>query len=323
VLTADLRQAIGRAAGTPVDPGLRSSKTTGLYTSTAPFALPGRGAELAARLTEEPWISSATLTGPGYLTIRVTREALESVPARILAAGDGCVRSDALAGTVVDQAPPPSGATWPDAWYSLTRHLTTRLAIAAGAAPARASADPAAAQRSAAPPEPGALRVNAAVSLKESGECGIHPKGTGAGEVGDAVAWAGEDAVRFALARIAPGRPARIDAREIAMHVLGNPAYAVRYAHSRAASVPRWAAARQGGAPVDLDLAYQLSWLPERVAIAARRGRPDEFAGYLEDLAYGIITRVGPASNLELAAAARTALAAGLGLLGITAPDRL
>jgi arginyl-tRNA synthetase len=66
-----------------------------------------------------------------------------------------------------------------------------------------------------------------------------------------------------------------------------------------------------------------LSWLPERVAVAARRARPDEFARYLEELAYGIIGTLGPASNLELAAAARTGLAAGLGLLGIAAPERL
>jgi hypothetical protein len=65
VLTADLRQAIGRAAGTAVDPGLRSTITTGRYTSTAPFQLPGTGAELAAKLSEEPWIASADLTGPG------------------------------------------------------------------------------------------------------------------------------------------------------------------------------------------------------------------------------------------------------------------
>jgi diaminopimelate decarboxylase len=156
---------------------------------------------------------------------------------------------------------------------------------------------------------------------------GIESAGAG-GVMEEAVGWAGEDAVLFALARVPPDRTPRIDAAKIAGHLLDNPAYAVRYAHSRAASVPRWAAAIRPGLVAGLDreelaLAYQLSWLPERVAIAARRGRPDEFARYLEELAYGIILRIGPASNLELAAAARTGLAAGLGLLGITAPDRL
>jgi arginyl-tRNA synthetase len=97
--------------------------------------------------------------------------------------------------------------------------------------------------------------------------------------------------------------------------------------------------------PADLALLDALSWLPERVAIAARRGRPDEFARYLEELAGATIAAsrfIGPAGDgpagddranranderlalaLDLATAARTALAAGLGLLGVTAPDRL
>jgi arginyl-tRNA synthetase len=77
-----------------------------------------------------------------------------------------------------------------------------------------------------------------------------------------------------------------------------------------------------------------LSWLPERVATAGRRGRPDEFARYLEELASATIAALicagipgsaqGPGTDrLGLAGAARTGLAAGLGLLGISAPDRL
>jgi arginyl-tRNA synthetase len=77
-----------------------------------------------------------------------------------------------------------------------------------------------------------------------------------------------------------------------------------------------------------------LSWLPERVAVAARRGRPDEFARYLEELAsatiaalicpgYPAMTGVPGTGRLALAEAARTGLAAGLGLLGVGAPDRL
>jgi arginyl-tRNA synthetase len=84
--------------------------------------------------------------------------------------------------------------------------------------------------------------------------------------------------------------------------------------------------------PADLALLDALSWLPERVAIAARRGRPDEFARYLEELSRATIAAsrfIGPANDerlalaRDLATAARTALAAGLGLLGVTAPDRL
>jgi arginyl-tRNA synthetase len=125
----------------------------------------------------------------------------------------------------------------------------------------------------------------------------------------------------------------------IARQVLDNPAYAVRYAQARAASGVRWAAC----APVDAGgqppreitaLLDALSWLPERVAAAARRGRPDEFARYLEALAGATIAalicagapgsaRAPGADRLGIAGAARTGLAAGLGLLGISAPDRI
>jgi arginyl-tRNA synthetase len=201
--------------------------------------------------------------------------------------------------------------------------------------------------------------------------------------VAAAVAFAGRDAVLFTLARAIPGKPVRVDPETIARHVLSNPAYAVRYAHARAASGVRWAAASSaadtigsGEAPQSLladprselvaraagadtlavsaigsgrldsgeyggppprgatALLDALSWLPERVAAAARRGRPDEFARYLEDLASVTVDVLSSASHpgsaaapgsdrLTLAMAARTGLAAGLGLLEVAAPERL
>jgi hypothetical protein len=231
----------------------------------------------------------------------VTRAALESVPAAIIAAGDDCVRSDALAGTAI----PPNAAP-----------LAARLAEAAGATP-----DP---RRKSAKVAP--IGAKTPDDLAAGGAAGAGAGGAEAelaGELAEAVAWAGEDAVRFAVALVPPGRPVRLNMRDVALHRMDNPAYAVRYAHSRAASVPRWSAGVSRHDPIDLALAYQLSWLPERVAIAARRGRPDEFAKYLTDLADGIIRQIGPASNLDLAAAARIGIAAGLGLLGIAAPHRL
>jgi arginyl-tRNA synthetase len=77
-----------------------------------------------------------------------------------------------------------------------------------------------------------------------------------------------------------------------------------------------------------LRLLDALSWLPERVAIAARRGRPDEFARYLEELAsvtIDVLTAAPRAGSdrLALAGAARTGLGAGLELLGVDAPARL
>jgi arginyl-tRNA synthetase len=168
--------------------------------------------------------------------------------------------------------------------------------------------------------------------------------------VAAAARYAGADAVRFALARMPPGGSAGGPvggaapvAAVLAQHVLANPAYAVRYAHAAAAAVLRWAAAlgtRPAGftprllaEPGELALLDALSWLPERVAVAARRGRPDAFAGYLEELAARTIETMSTTSfttvssisseRLWLADAARAGLAAGLGLLGIDAPSRL
>jgi hypothetical protein len=88
------------------------------------------------------------------------------------------------------------------------------------------------------------------------------------------------------------------------------------------------------------ELLAAISWLPERVAGAARRQRPAELAAYLEHLAgcwldcqdgcpalpfrgrLAARSAEGAVARLSLAAAARTALAAGLGLLGVAAPER-
>ena len=174
------------------------------------------------------------------------------------------------------------------------------------------------------------------------------------------VAFAGLDAITYALARIPPERPVAPDPAGWARHDLANPAYAVRYAHSCAASTLRWAAALdlvtgeaaavQPGSlahPRERALLAALSWLPERVARAARRGRPHEFTAFLEELAetYQACRVACPAwperghdgarrdglpgdartlrARLWLTRAAATGLAAGLMLLGVDAPSRL
>jgi arginyl-tRNA synthetase len=176
-----------------------------------------------------------------------------------------------------------------------------------------------------------------------------------ASPVADAIAYAGVDAVTYALARLPPRGPARVDARSAAAHQLGNPAYAVRYAHAHAASTLRQAAdlglelgeaagfqPRLLAHPAEQMLLNELSWLPERAAGAARRRRPDVFARFLEKLAGAYFDcqetcpavwpgagrpgerTAGPVpARLWLAAAARTALRAGLDRLGVDAPDRL
>jgi arginyl-tRNA synthetase len=372
VITRDLRDAIARAAAAagfaPADPGLRPGGRPGRYASSVAFELGKDPREtaghLAPLLTREPWIARADVTGPGYLTITVTPEALTSVGDRIAQAGPDSARSEALRGVTLQAQPAAdllAAATWEEARAALAAELTARLAVAAGAT-VIAPGHP---ERRREPPPAGSHPAAGASatfrSEEERGKAaaigesyGAAARGTAAGErsaagerdgrpVAAAVAFAGLDTVRFSLARAVPGRPVRIDPAKIARYVPDNPAYAVRYAHARAASGVRWAAASRGpeaaprcppADPGELALLDALSWLPERVATAARRGRPDEFARYLEQLASVTIATLSGASHpgsarapgtgkLTVARAAQTGLAAGLELLGVSAPDRL
>jgi arginyl-tRNA synthetase len=337
VLSSDVRRAVRQAvaaAGFPpgAEPGLRPTGTPGQYAASVALALGGQPREtargLAAALAGHPWIEKAEVTGPGYLVVTVTAAALGGVAGQVTRAGPGCAASDALAGVTVP-APPPgdplAAATWEEARAALAARLTARLAAAAGATVAG---------------QPDTERGRATLPADRSSR---HP-GTGQAaafaEIAAAVAFAGRDAVIFALASAIPGRPVRVEPEIIARHVAGNPAYAVRYAHARAASGVRWALASPESAPRlpadpgELALLDALSWLPERVAVAARRGRPDEFARYLEELAGVTVDELSsprhpgsaaaPGSDrLTLAMAARTGLAAGLGLLEVSAPERL
>ena len=314
MITAELRRAILAAAGHDQDPLLRPGPRPGSYTSSLPFRLaPETRQALAARLETEPWIATAKING--YLTVTVTHDALATLAVRITRAGPACAASDALAGhttTAPAAADLTAAPDWPSARAALAAQLTARLAATAGA------------------------------TISFYAERSVVPPSVPRSPVPVAVAYAGLDAVRFALAATPPGG-SRPRAEVIARHVLGNPAYAVRYAHAAAAAVLRWAASLDSGpggfrprlltAPPELALLGALSWLPERVAMAARRGRPDEFAGYLAELAARTIdtmsttgfTTISSISSerLWLADAARTGLAAGLELLGVDAPERI
>jgi arginyl-tRNA synthetase len=371
VITRDLRHSIASAVAAAgferAEPGLRPTGTPGQYAASVALALGANprqtAAALAATLREERWIAAAEVTGPGYLTITVTPEALAAVADTVTGEGPACVTSDALTGVIVP-APPPgdplAAPTWEKARTALAARLTVSLAAAAGAT----VADP-----------PATERKRPTLPAHPSSPDSPPPPAR-------AVSFAGRDAVTFTLARALPGQRLRLDEEIMARRVPANPAYAVRYAHARAASGVRWAVTSRGGdppypplfqwpgpmaktaivpgppvgtvtsgdtgvsqweatalpaPPVDpgeLTLIDALSWLPERVATAARRARPDEFARYLEDLASVTVDVLSSASHpgsgaapgsdkLGLARAARTGLAAGLGLLGVGAPERL
>jgi len=285
------------------------------------------GRDIAARISQETWAESATFSN-GYITVSLTHDALAHVAVDVARAGPGCVASDALSGRVVPAAPRADLAAAPDwaaARAALAAELTVALAVRAGATLAPG------------PPAAPAGETRGETTGETTGE--TRGETTGRYEIASAIAFAGEQAVRFTLARTKPAGPAP-EPEFIARHVLGNPAYAVRYAHAAAAAVLRWAGTQPGefrphqlAEPGELALLDALSWLPERVAVAAGRGRPDEFARYLETLAWRTIDIIsttaykaatGVASErLWLADAARTGLAAGLGLLGIAPPDRL
>jgi arginyl-tRNA synthetase len=334
VIPGDIGRELGvRAAGTwrPAPPG--DGGGPGTYASSLPFLLAsaageepgGVAAGLAARLRGVAWIAAASVTGGGYLTVTVTPGALAALAVRIPAAGDACAASDALCGTELAApaaADPASAATWEEARAQVAAAVTGRLAEAAGATVRRRGLPPRPPQAQAAPAA--------------------------------AVAFAGTDAVCYALARTRSARAGAIDPRRCVRNALGNPFFAVRYAHADAASVLRWAAdlgIDRGrpdafrpellAHPSERRLLDIMSWLPERTVSAARRRRPDVFARYLEDLGGSWLgcrencpalpfggrsaprDGAGAAARLWLAAAAQTALGTGLRLLGVAAPPRL
>jgi len=343
VLTADLDRLLAaeisaRQAGSP------AITSAGIWQPAPPGSAPGTYATpVAFRLGSDPlpiatalagtlrradWVRVATVTG-GYVTVTVTPDALGALATRITAAGPACARSTALAGTAVAAPPAPdlaAAAGWADARRRLAAFLTGRLAEVAGA------------------------RIVPSESKERRATPARRP-GPATGPVADAIEFAGAGAIRYALARLPPGAPAKVDPGQAAAQHLGVPAYAVRYAHAHATSTLRQAAdlglsrgktaefqQRLLAHPSEQALLDQLSWLAERVAGAARRGRPDVFPRYLERLAGAYLdcreqrpavwpgmTTGGPAiaARLWLAAATATALRTGLDLLGVDAPVRL
>lgn len=333
------------AAGTwrPAPP--RYGGWPGTYATSLPFLLAraggGEPVTLAGLLAERlpgAGIERAAVTGGGYLTVTVSSQELASLAPRVVAAGPACAASDALRGSTLT-APPDcdlAGAPdWPRAWLLVAGQASARLAERAGAKikfggeRGRPAAGPAAGSRPA-----------GKVAARES-------------PVAAAVGWLGADAVRYELARTTASHAARTGGRLLVHPGLPEAFAMVRGAHADAAGTLRWAAdlgidrgepdaARAGllAEPAERNLLDSISWLPERVAGAARRRRPAELASYLERLAgcwadcqdacpaLPLRGRLAPRSaagvvaRLWLAAAARTALGAGLGLLGVAAPER-
>ena len=322
-------------------PGQHGDPAT--YATAAPFAIAGRSgldpvqiaAAIARSVSAADWIEAAGSTGAGYLTITVTHRALALSAARMAAAGPGCATSVILRNTLSTSWLWPDLAaarSWQHAWRLQADAMISHLALAAGASPAV----PSGRERASTPAPP--------------------HHGTRS-PVADAVAYFGSASVRYRLGRTMPGgqpwpvSPARL--MRPGSH-LADPLYPVQEAHAAAASTLRWAGAlglepagpaewlgRRLSAPSERALLSQLSFLPVRVAAAARRHRPDELPHYLEQVstAWLACRLQAPAlpfggrpaaadpevssARLVLAAAVAAVLAAGLALTGIDARDRL
>jgi arginyl-tRNA synthetase len=287
---------------------------------------------LAGPLRQIPWIAAAEPAGDGYLTITVTPQALAASAARMAAAGAACAQSLILRGTAATVRPWPdlaAASSWPDAWEDQAGTMTGRLAQAAGARVTMTSDW-----------ERGALTPRSARDPRSP--------------VYAAVTYLGASSVRYRLARTLPGNAAQLGQSSLGRTRAADPLYAVQQAHAAASSTLRWADDLQLertdpgerlagllGSPAEQDLLGLLSWLPVRVAAAARRRRPDELPRYLEQVAAAWLAskQAAPAlpfggeaapgepelasARLVLADAVRVVLAAGLSLTGISASDRL
>jgi arginyl-tRNA synthetase len=162
--------------------------------------------------------------------------------------------------------------------------------------------------------------------------------------VRDLIDWVGRDAVRFFLVSRKADTEFTFDIDLALAKNEENPVYYVQYAHARVCSLlGKWAGdpAQLGAANVDLlthakelRLAQQLAEFPETVAGAARDLAPHTIAFYLRALAGEFHSYYNAeeilvedeslrAARLALCAAVRQALANGLALLGVSAPEKM
>jgi arginyl-tRNA synthetase len=164
----------------------------------------------------------------------------------------------------------------------------------------------------------------------------------------DLVGAVGPDAARYALARSSVDSPIDIDLDLLQKRTNDNPVFYVQYAHARTSAVARNAAAagvdRSGfdagvlDHPTESALIGLLAELPRIVRQAAELREPHRIARYAEDLAGGYhrwydARRVAPFGDEEVTDVHRTrlwlndatgqVLRTALGLLGVSAPERM
>lgn len=167
-------------------------------------------------------------------------------------------------------------------------------------------------------------------------------------EMDDLLDWLGTDALRYSLERSPADSPLDLDPELLQKRTNDNPVFYVQYAHARTHNVGRNAADsgvdRSEFAPETLThetesaLLGALQEFPRVVAFAAQVREPHRVARYLEELA-GLYhrwydnCRVTPLSDDPIESVHRTrlwlndatgqVLRNGLGLLGVSAPERM
>ncbi len=163
----------------------------------------------------------------------------------------------------------------------------------------------------------------------------------------------GTDALRYSLARYPADSPLVLDVAEVTKASNDNPVYYVQYGHARTCRMMANAADLGMSVPEgdaydpallthdrDRELLRALAEFPRVVASAAELREPHRVARYLEDTT-SVFNKwydtkecrmlpqgdepVAPLNEARLAlvVAARTVLANGLGLLGVSAPERM
>lgn len=165
----------------------------------------------------------------------------------------------------------------------------------------------------------------------------------------DLIDWVGKDATRFFLASRKADTEFVFDIDLALSQSEENPVYYVQYAHARICSVLAQAAERGVGleearamsvdlsplvAPKEQALLQRLAAYPELLATATEELAPHQLCFYLKDLsadfhafynAERVLVDEAPTRDARLALllAARQVLRNGLGLLGVSAPERM
>ena len=334
-----------------------------LQTATKAGVVPRSFAEwLAQELTQRPGVRTAEVGGPGLVNLRLGVDAHGEILAQVLAAGENFGASHTLADRRIKLAAITAETAGSlhlgDARSVAVGDVLERILTFAGAVVIEAAvieqAPDVCIYLLGADHDgiPGGER--ATVELLSGQHVHLVHPGTGVlsakrpTTMAELVEAIGVDAAHYALIRWPYASPIDIDLAVWSKRTDANPVFAVQYVHARLASLARNAAdlgISCSGAALRLldhhregELIRTLGDFPCVVACAAVLREPHRVARYLERLAstyhnFAGTCRVLPmgdeqpgplhAARLALCEATRQVLANGLGLLGVSAPERM